>query len=133
MANLKTTTINGQLIETAGIGAISGLTLTVDLATDNYFECDMVNHSGPTPRVISTFTINNAHASQVSSFTLIIIQDSPPRQFDWSTLSAFKWPGGTGPTLTTAVQNKLDILEFTTWDAGTSWYGKVVGQRFDFE
>ena len=125
MANLKTTTIAGDLIEKVGTGAASGTTVTVDLATGSFFEIDLQNASGD----IATFTISNPHASQVSTFKLQITQGSTARQISWGSLSAFKWPGGTGPTLTTT-NDKVDILQFTTWDAATTWYGKIVGKNF---
>jgi hypothetical protein len=99
-------------------------TITVDLATGNFFELDLESAGA-----ITAFTISNPHASQVSTFKLQITQGSTARQISWGGLSAFKWPGGTGPTLTTT-NNAVDILQFTTWDTGTSWYGKIVGQNF---
>ena len=129
MANLKgDTTFEGGLIVDSEEGSISDSTLTINLATGNFFEVDFINVGWP-QNTIDTFTISCYHASHVSSFKLVIINDAPARQFDWSSLSAFKWPGGTGPTITTA-QDKRDILQFTTWDAATTWYGKVVGQNF---
>jgi len=40
-----------------------------------------------------------------------------------------KWAGATQPTITTTA-NKTDILNFITYDGGTTWYGLVVGQNF---
>jgi hypothetical protein len=31
-----------------------------------------------------------------------------------------KWPGGTAPTLTSS---GVDMLTFTTYDGGTTWFG----------
>jgi hypothetical protein len=132
MANLKTTTIDGSLIGNSEEGSISDSTLTINLATGNLFEVNFADVGWP-QNTIDTFTISGYHASHVSSFKLVIINDDPPRQFDWSSLSTFKWPGGTGPTITgggAAGQDKRDILQFTTWDAGSTWYGRVIGQNF---
>jgi hypothetical protein len=149
MANLKTTTIDGSLIEKEGTVTLSGTTLAVDLSTGSFFEIDLDNASG----TITTFTITNPHASHVSIFKLRIIQGSPARQFDWPACgggvacslpqygtqssceaaggtwgSAMKWPGGTGPTITTT-NHMVDVLQFTTWTVGATWYGRVVGQN----
>jgi hypothetical protein len=102
-------------------------TLTLDLSLGNFFELDLQRltyNEGP----IGTFTINNAAAAHVSSFVLKITQGYVARDFDWSLLTAFKWIGGTAPTLSTG-NDKIDILSFTTYDNGTTWHGSVVGQN----
>jgi hypothetical protein len=125
MANLKTTIVDGGLTEKEGTGAIAGTVCSVDLLTGSFFEVDLQNASG----TITTFTISNPHATQVSEFKLKLTQSSSAKQFNWGGLTWLKWPGGTAPTLTTT-NNAIDVLQFTTYDNGTSWYGKVVGQNF---
>ena len=100
--------------------------ITIDLATGNFFEVDLENLSQST---ISVITISNPSASHISNFVLKITQGSTARQFSWSELTAFKWIGGTAPTLTTT-NNAVDILSFTTYDYGTTWLGAVVGQNY---
>ena len=101
-------------------------TLTVDLATGNFFEIDLETAA----QVIDPFTITEALAdTQVQTFVLKITQGSTARQFNWSGLTNIKWPGGTGPTLT-QTNNAVDVLSFITWDEGTTWYGKVEGLNF---
>ena len=65
----------------------------------------------------------------LSSFIVKVIQGSTDREFLWSGLTAFKWPAATAPTLTTG-NDKVDLLSFTTYDNGTTWYGQLVGQDF---
>ena len=132
MANLTTTTIDGSVTEKIGTATVSGTTITVDLATGNFFEIDF---SSGASGDIATFTISNTSGTHISSFVLKITQDDPNRQITWGSLSAVKWPGGTGPTLTSgaqqaAFQDKDDILSFTTYDYGTTWLGTVVGQNY---
>ena len=43
--------------------------------------------------------------------------------------TSVKWAGGTAPTLSTGA-NDVDILQFTTANGGTSWYGTVSGLNF---
>ena len=103
--------------------------LTVDLSHGNAFELDIDTHTG-LDGAIGSFTITESLGSgKTQMFQLKIIQGSPTRDFDWSTISNIKWPGGTGPTLT-QTNNAVDVLSFITWDEGTTWYGKVEGLNF---
>ncbi len=127
MANLSSTTINGVIIEksnSAG-GQVSGTTVSIDISTANFFQLDLQSASGN----IATFTIAGVKSGFVNSFVLKITQGSTARDFTWGSLSAFKWDGGTAPTLSTGTDD-IDILSFTTYDNGTTWYGGVVGVDF---
>ena len=118
---LSTNSVSGKKAE---ILDFVGTGLTVDLSTGSVFEIDLQTAT----KDISSLTISNPHASQVSTFILRITQGSPARAFDSNI--GIKWPGGTTPTLTTTVE-KVDIFSFTTWDNGATWYGKVEGQNYD--
>ena len=113
---------SGTIINFDGTG------LTVDLATGSFFEIDLENATEEVAELI----ISNSHASQVSTFVLKITQGSTARVIRWDGSGIIKWPGGTEPTLTTT-NNAVDVFQFTTWDTGTSWYGKVVGQNMNHE
>ena len=113
---------SGTIIDFNGTG------LTVDLATGSFFEVDLENAT----EVVAGLTVSNPHASHVSTFILQITQGSTARVINWDLvegISHVKWPGGTAPTLTTT-NDKVDSFSFTTWDNGTSWYGKIIGQNF---
>ena len=129
MANLLSTTIDGQVTEKIGTGAASGTTVTVDLNTGNFFKIDLQSASGD----IATFTITKPALSStvVSSFVLHITQGSSARQFTWGSLSAIKWTGGASgrPTVTTS-DNAIDVLSFTTYDNGSTWHGQAVGFNY---
>ena len=78
-------------------------------------------------------TITESLASGTTqAFYLKVIQGSTARQFSWSSFSHIKWSGGTGPNITAGAgtENAVDILSFITFDEGTTWYGKVLGQHF---
>ena len=110
---------NGTIIKSTSTG------ITVDLSTGSFFEVDLESATDQ----IAELVISNPHASHGSSFVLQITQGSTARNINWENDSKIKWPGGTAPTLTTT-NNKVDIFSFSTWDNGTTWYGKVIGQNF---
>ncbi|MEC8830778.1 MAG: hypothetical protein VX772_00300 [Bacteroidota bacterium] len=132
MANLKSLNIDGDLPLKKGTTTHpNGTTVAVDLATGNYFEVDFQNVSG----TITTFTITEAlSGTQVQTFVLKITQGSPNWGIDWRGLPAFYWaPAGAlaGSTpLLSASNDAVDILQFTTYDLGTTWYGEIVGLNF---
>ena len=60
------------------------------------------------------------------------------RNFTWASLTAVKWPGSLGdgslfgitaPAITSGA-DKEDLFSFTTYDNGTSWYGRVIGMDY---
>ena len=158
MANLKATNFLGAVFEKIGTSTVSGTTVTVDLATGNYFVLDLQGASG----TIATFTISNVSAPspKVRSFQTKIIQGSTARQFDWIACggtascsnpvysnqssceaagevwgNAFKWQKywlpGTGwvhRPTTSTTNDAVDVYSFTTYDNGTTWYSSIVGQ-----
>ena len=128
MANLQGTNLTGSVFGKIGTSSVSGTTVTVDLATGSYFVLDLQGASG----TITTFTVSNVNASTpfAITFTTKIIQGSTARQFNWSGLSAFKVVAGNyaGLIEVTTTDNAVDVLSFTSFDNGTTWYGSIVGQ-----
>ena len=120
--------VKAGVVEKIGTGSVSGTTATIDLATGNFFVLDLESASG----TVATFTISNtnATANQLSNFIIKVIQGSVNREFNWSGLTAFKWPASTPPTLT-IINDRVDIFSFTSYDNGSTWYGAIVGQNFD--
>jgi hypothetical protein len=119
------------VFENLGTSTVSGTTVTVNLNTGNFFEMDLQGLSGN----VTTFTISNAtqEDNMVSCFIVKIIQGSTNRNFTWSSIVSngtnIDWAGGEGPDITTG-NDKVDILSFTTYDKGSTWYGAPVGQEF---
>ena len=136
MANLLSTTISGGLSHTEGTAVLSGASLSIDLSTGRTFEIDLEQSTG----VITTFNITNfAGATYVTEFILNVkthVESGIPRAIYWGSLTGVNplWPGdggsaGSGPTIT-ATTDKIDIYKFSSWDGGTSWYGRVIGQNY---
>ena len=115
--------------EAAGYAIVSDLfttNITINLSTGNFFEIDLQDHSAD----IHSITINEAiTGTQTQKFYMKLIQGSYGRLFNWSAITNIKWPGASGPVMT-APDNTVDILSFTTYDQGTTWYGETVGRNF---
>ena len=136
---ITTTTTNGHIAfdkgvtEKIGTSTVGTTVVTVDLSTGNFFEVDLEGLTGN----CVTFTISNpdATSSMVSNFVMKIVQGSTTttRNFVWSTIVSngtnIDWAGGAGPDITTGA-DKVDILSFTSYDGGSTWYGAIVGQDF---
>ena len=128
MANLIDTIVDGPISHTEGTATKTGNSgLTLDLSTGTSFE---VNMDAYTTHNLDSIVVNGATGSSLfKSFLLQVTQHTQNRNFTWSSINNVKWPSGTGPTLTTT-NDKKDIYSFTTWDNGTTWYGKVIGQNY---
>lgn len=93
------------------IGSIGGGTQDIDLVSGNVV-------TGTVDTSETTFTFSNPPTSgDAGSFTLILTNGGS-QTVNWP--ASVDWAGGTAPTLTAA---GVDILVFTTIDAGTTWYG----------
>jgi hypothetical protein len=83
------------------------------------------------------FTNINPTSTQCTSATLIFLHGATPYGLTTGTFSVqlagvtktVKWSGGSAPVLTNTA-NKTDILNFLTYDGGTTWLGFVGGLNF---
>ena len=111
---------NQTVIEAYGenvnaIGSTGGGTQDIDLANGNVVTATVDTSA-------NTFTFSNPPTSgKCGSFTLILTNGGS-QTVNWP--GAVDWAGGTAPTLTTS---GIDVLTFTTVDAGTIWYGFLAG------
>jgi len=121
------------ITEKIGTATVATTVVTVNLSTGNFFEVDLEALTGN----VATLTIQNTDttSSQVSSFIMKITQGTTTttRNFAWASIVSngtnIDWSGGAGPDITTGA-DKVDILSFTSYDNGTTWYGAIVGQDF---
>jgi hypothetical protein len=108
-----------QYVETKTSPSISSNTLTLDLSTCNLFDVSLNAN-------VTTLTITNAPTTgRAYGFTLKL-NITGSYTVTWGL--SVHWPGGTAPTLTTT-SGKVDVFEFLTIDAGTTWYAFVAGQN----
>ena len=93
------------------IGGTGGGTQDIDLTAGNVVTATVDTSA-------NTFTFSNPSASgRACSFTLILTNGGS-QTVNWP--GSVDWKDGTAPTLTSS---GVDILTFTTVDAGTIWYG----------
>ena len=97
------------------IGDLGGGTDAIDVSAGNVVTATVSTST-------QTFTFTNPSATgKACSFTLILTNGGS-QTVNWP--SSVDWAGGTAPTLTSS---GVDILTFTTVDAGTIWYGFAAG------
>lgn len=95
-------------------------TTALDLESGNLFKLTQDTD-------ISTLTFDNPTTSGNSSrFTLVRIKDATATARTISWPASVQWAGGSAPTLT-QTSGAVDIFDFFTIDAGTSWHGRIFG------
>ena len=100
---------------TNAIGSIGGGTQDIDITSGNVV-------TGTVDTSTTTFTFSNPSATGRSCSFLLILTNGGSQTVNWP--AAVDWPAATAPTLTTS---GVDVIVFTTLDAGTTWYGFSAG------
>ena len=97
------------------LGDLGGGTDAIDVSAGNVVTATVSTST-------QTFTFTNPSATgKACSFTLILTNGGS-QTVNWP--SSVDWAGGDAPSLTSS---GVDILTFTTVDAGTIWYGFAAG------
>ena len=100
---------------TNAIGATGGGTQDIDLSLGN-------SVSATVDTSANTFTFSNPTASDEQNGFVLYLTNGGSQTVNWP--ASVDFAGGTAPTLTAA---GVDVLVFTTIDAGTRWYGFAAG------
>lgn len=100
---------------TNAIGSTGGGTQDIDLSLGN-------SVSATVDTSANTFTFSNPTASDEQNGFVLYLTNGGSQTVNWP--ASVDFAGGTAPTLTTA---GVDVLVFTTIDAGTRWYGFAAG------
>ena len=69
-----------------------------------------------------TFTFTNPPADTIAGSFTLFLTNGGSQTVNWP--GAVDWAGGSAPSLTSS---GVDVLTFTTLDAGTIWYGFAAG------
>jgi hypothetical protein len=91
-------------------------TFTVDISAANIFN---LTQTGST-----TYTFSNPASSGKSSNFMIAIKQGGVGSFTATWPASVKFPNGSTPVLTTTAA-KTDILNFVTFDGGTTYFGSL--------
>jgi len=97
------------------IGGTGGGTQDIDITVGNVVSATVDTNT-------NTFTFSNPSATgKACSFTLFLTNGGS-QTVNWP--GTVDWAGGSAPSLTSS---GVDVLTFTTLDAGTIWYGFAAG------
>jgi hypothetical protein len=97
------------------LGDVAGGTDAIDISAGNVVTATVSTGT-------QTFTFTNPSATgKACSFTLILTNGGS-QTVNWP--SAVKWASDSAPSLTSS---GVDVITFTTVDAGTTWYGFTAG------
>lgn len=107
--------------ETSTAPAIAAGALTLDFENGAVFRVAL--------NADVTITLSNPPATgKAGQIFIIFTADGTLRTITWP--GSVVWPGGaTAPTMT-STNNKRDLIALTTVDAGTTWFGTVIGQNY---
>jgi|TARA_R100001530_G_scaffold80565_1_gene56251 hypothetical protein len=97
------------------IGSTGGGTQDIDLTLGNVVSATVDTST-------NTFTFSNPSATGKSCSFTLILTNGGSQTVTWP--ASVDWAAATAPTLTSS---GVDVLIFTTVDAGTIWYGFAAG------
>ena len=97
------------------IGGTGGSTQDIDLTVGNVVSATVDTSE-------NTFTFSNPSATGRSCTFLFLVTNGGSQTVNWP--ASVDWVGGTAPSLTSS---GVDVITFTTVDAGTNWLGFVAG------
>ena len=97
------------------LGDTGGGTDAIDLTAGNVVSATVSTGT-------QTFTFTNPSATGKSCSFTLFLTNGGSQTVNWP--GAVDWAGGDAPSLTSS---GVDVLTFTTLDAGTIWYGFAAG------
>ena len=97
------------------IGSTGGGTQDIDITAGNVVSATVDTST-------NTFTFSNPSATGKSCSFTLFLTNGGSQTVNWP--GAVDWAGGSAPSLTSS---GVDVLTFTTLDAGTIWYGFSAG------
>lgn len=106
----------GEIVN--AIGSTGGGTQDIDLSLGNVITATVDTSA-------NTFTFSNPTATGKNCGFILYLTNGGSQTVAWP--ASVDFPAATAPTLTEA---GVDILVFNTTDAGTRWYGNLVGAAY---
>jgi len=116
------TAVTAGLVKTTQPVTSASNTTTIDLTAND----ERVFTTTTSENTTFAFT-NPAASGTLSRFELVLSQGATAYTIAWP--GSVVWPfGGAAPDLSSI--NSTNWLQFSTFDAGTTWYGMLVGEDF---
>ncbi len=106
----------GEIVN--AIGSTGGGTQDIDLTLGNVITATVDTSA-------NTFTFSNPTATGKNCGFILYLTNGGSQTVAWP--ASVDFPAATAPTLTAS---GVDILVFNTTDAGTTWYGNLVGAAY---
>ena len=106
----------GEIVN--AIGSTGGGTQDIDLTLGNVITATVDTST-------NTFTFSNPTATGKNCGFILYLTNGGSQTVAWP--ASVDFPAATAPTLTAS---GVDILVFNTTDAGTRWYGNLVGAAY---
>ena len=97
------------------LGDLGGGTDAIDLTAGNVVSATVSTGA-------QTFTFTNPPADTIAGSFTLFLTNGGSQTVNWP--GTVDWAGGDAPSLTSS---GVDVLTFTTLDAGTIWYGFAAG------
>lgn len=113
VSNAGTTTALGYVETVNALGSVGGGTSNIDLALGNVVTVTLTDNQ--------TLTVSNVPATNAYTFRLFVTTGTT-NTITW--FAGVIWPGGVAPSQ--SASNVKDTYSFTTFDAGTTWYGMQI-------
>jgi hypothetical protein len=98
-------------------------TTTIDLTLGNVIQLTQAVS-------ITSLVLNNpSPTNNMMTITLVRVHDATASAYTIAWPASVRWPNNTAPTLTQTA-NAVDVFMLMTMDAGTKWYGQVIGLNY---
>jgi hypothetical protein len=97
------------------LGDLGGGTDAIDFTAGNVVSATVSTST-------QTFTFTNPPANGIAGSFTLFLTNGGSQTVNWP--GSVDWAGGSAPSLTSS---GVDVLTFTTLDAGTTWYGFAAG------
>lgn len=99
----------------------TGTTQTCTYSTSQSYEVDLGSTTGNITITLSGGPPTGKYGEMIIKVTQ---HNTINRTITWAG-GTFEWPGGTAPTMSTGA-DAIDIYHFSTWNAGSNWFGSVI-------
>ena len=117
VATFTNATVNNRLVQNVYTTGSVGATYTVDWSASNFYTLTLTANCA--------LTFSNPPSSGKEQTLTVVATQGGSGSYTLSYPAAVRWANGVAPTLTTTVSYR-DVLQFMTYDGGTSYLGRAI-------